>query len=203
MTAALIVLLAQDGKLKFSDPVSTYVPDVPNGENITVAQLLKMRSGLYGYTADPDALGRHGCRPEQGLDAAGGVGHRVPASAAVRARRLLRVQQHQLRAARSHRREGRRAPVGPAVPGPAVRSGRPRRRRRFPPPTTPPSRLPTHTATCTAEASTHSPTTRIPPTCRPPHRPERCSRSTTPTRTPPTPPPPGARSPRPTTWPRG
>jgi D-alanyl-D-alanine carboxypeptidase len=53
MTAALIVLLAQDGKLKFSDPVSTYVPDVPNGENITVAQLLKMRSGLYGYTADP------------------------------------------------------------------------------------------------------------------------------------------------------
>jgi D-alanyl-D-alanine carboxypeptidase len=53
MTAALIVLLAQDGKLRFSDPVSAYVPDVPNGENITVAQLLKMRSGLYGYTADP------------------------------------------------------------------------------------------------------------------------------------------------------
>jgi D-alanyl-D-alanine carboxypeptidase len=53
MTAALIVLLAQDGKLQFSDPVSTYVPDVPNGENITVAQLLKMRSGLYGYSADP------------------------------------------------------------------------------------------------------------------------------------------------------
>jgi D-alanyl-D-alanine carboxypeptidase len=53
MTAALIVLLAQDGKLKFSDPVSTYVPDVPNGENITVAQLLKMRSGIYGFTSDP------------------------------------------------------------------------------------------------------------------------------------------------------
>jgi CubicO group peptidase (beta-lactamase class C family) len=53
MTAALIVLLAQDGKLKFSDPVSSYVPNVPNGENITVAELLKMRSGLYGYTADP------------------------------------------------------------------------------------------------------------------------------------------------------
>jgi D-alanyl-D-alanine carboxypeptidase len=53
MTAALIVLLAQDGKLKFTDPVSAYVPDVPNGENITVAELLKLRSGLYGYTADP------------------------------------------------------------------------------------------------------------------------------------------------------
>jgi len=54
MTAALIVLLAQDGKLKFSDPVSAYVPNVPNGENITVAEVLKMRSGLYGYTADPE-----------------------------------------------------------------------------------------------------------------------------------------------------
>ena len=53
MTAALIVLLAQDGELKFSDPVAKYVPGVPNGENITVAELLKMRSGLYGYTADP------------------------------------------------------------------------------------------------------------------------------------------------------
>src|SRR5262249_3898520 len=54
MTAALIVLLAQDGKLKFSDPVSAYVSNVPNGKNITVAELLKMRSGLYGYTADPE-----------------------------------------------------------------------------------------------------------------------------------------------------
>jgi D-alanyl-D-alanine carboxypeptidase len=53
MTAALIVLLAQDGKLKFTDPVSDYVPDVPNGQKITIAELLKMRSGLYGYTADP------------------------------------------------------------------------------------------------------------------------------------------------------
>ena len=54
MTAALIVLLAQDGKLKFSDPVSAYVPDVPNGKNITIAQLLKMRSGLYNYTQAPE-----------------------------------------------------------------------------------------------------------------------------------------------------
>jgi D-alanyl-D-alanine carboxypeptidase len=54
MTAALIVLLAQDGKLKFGDPVSAYVPNVPNGENITIAELLKMRTGLYGYTAAPE-----------------------------------------------------------------------------------------------------------------------------------------------------
>ena len=78
MTAALIVLLAQDGKLKFSDPVSAYVPGVPNGENITVADLLKMRSGLYGYTADPE-LSESSMPIRQGVDTAGGVGHRVPA----------------------------------------------------------------------------------------------------------------------------
>ena len=54
MTAALIVLLARDGKLRFSDPVSTYVSDVPNGKNITIAELLTMRSGLYGYTSAPE-----------------------------------------------------------------------------------------------------------------------------------------------------
>lgn len=53
MTAALIVLLAQDGRLRFTDPVTAYVSDVPNGENITVADLLTMRSGLHGYTEDP------------------------------------------------------------------------------------------------------------------------------------------------------
>src|SRR5438552_17856378 len=53
MTAAVIVLLAQEGKLSLDDPVSKYVPDVPNGDNITIAQLLEMRSGLYNYTSDP------------------------------------------------------------------------------------------------------------------------------------------------------
>jgi D-alanyl-D-alanine carboxypeptidase len=53
MTSAVIVQLAQEGRLRFTDPVSAYVAGVPNGENITVAQLLTMRSGLYGYTNDP------------------------------------------------------------------------------------------------------------------------------------------------------
>ena len=76
MTAALIVLLAQDGKLKFSDPVSAYVPNVPNGENITIAELLKMRSGLYNYTADPalsaalDADPKKAWTPQEVLDIA-------------------------------------------------------------------------------------------------------------------------------------
>lgn len=65
MTAALILLLAQDGKLTLDDPIGRYVADVPNGANITIAELLTMRSGLYGYTGDPglaEALDRDPAR---------------------------------------------------------------------------------------------------------------------------------------------
>src|SRR6266403_3287099 len=54
MTAAVIVLLAQEGKLSLDDPVSKYVPGVPNGDNITITELLNMRSGLYTYDDDPE-----------------------------------------------------------------------------------------------------------------------------------------------------
>ena len=54
MTAAVIVQLAQEGELSLDDPVSTYVPGVPDGENITLAQLLEMRSGLYSFTDAPE-----------------------------------------------------------------------------------------------------------------------------------------------------
>jgi D-alanyl-D-alanine carboxypeptidase len=54
MTAAVILQLEQEDKLRLSDPVSKYVPGVPNGDNITIAQLLEMRSGLYNYTNAPE-----------------------------------------------------------------------------------------------------------------------------------------------------
>ena len=54
MTAAVIVLLAQEGKLRFDDPVSKYVQGVPNGDDITIRELLKMRSGLPSYTEAPE-----------------------------------------------------------------------------------------------------------------------------------------------------
>jgi D-alanyl-D-alanine carboxypeptidase len=54
MTAAVIVLLAQEGKLGFDDPVSKYVQGVPNGDDISIGGLLKMRSGLYNYTTAPE-----------------------------------------------------------------------------------------------------------------------------------------------------
>jgi D-alanyl-D-alanine carboxypeptidase len=54
MMAAVIVLLAQEGKLSLDDPVSKYVPGVPNADKITITELLKMRSGLYTYDDDPE-----------------------------------------------------------------------------------------------------------------------------------------------------
>src|SRR6184192_3801788 len=54
MTAAVIVLLAQENKLSLDDPVSKYVPGVPDGDKITITELLNMRSGLYSYDDDPE-----------------------------------------------------------------------------------------------------------------------------------------------------
>jgi len=54
MTAAVIVLLGQEGKLRFDDPVSKYVSGVPNGNYITISELLKMRSGLFNYSSAPE-----------------------------------------------------------------------------------------------------------------------------------------------------
>ncbi|MCZ0991509.1 serine hydrolase domain-containing protein [Streptomyces diastatochromogenes] len=67
MTSALILLLAQDGRLRLSDPVSAYVPGVPDGEHITIAELLKMRSGLYNYTDAPELAARMDAEPGQAV----------------------------------------------------------------------------------------------------------------------------------------
>ena len=53
-TTTVILQLVQEGKIKLDHPVADYRPEVPNGANITIEQLLTMRSGLYNYTEDPD-----------------------------------------------------------------------------------------------------------------------------------------------------
>ncbi|CDZ79314.1 D-alanyl-D-alanine carboxypeptidase precursor [Legionella massiliensis] len=56
MTAAVILKQAQEGKLNLDDPVSKFIPEVPNGDKITIRDLLRMRSGLYNYTESPEFL---------------------------------------------------------------------------------------------------------------------------------------------------
>lgn len=50
MTGTVILQLVQEGAIALDDPVSEYRPDVPNGEHITIAQMLDMRSGLFNYS---------------------------------------------------------------------------------------------------------------------------------------------------------
>jgi D-alanyl-D-alanine carboxypeptidase len=56
MTATIVLQLVEEGKVALADPISKYRPDVPNGDNITIAQLLDMRSGLASYDEDPAFL---------------------------------------------------------------------------------------------------------------------------------------------------
>jgi len=45
-TAAAIEKLVSDGKLRYSDPLSRYVQGIPNGESVTIEQLLMHESGV-------------------------------------------------------------------------------------------------------------------------------------------------------------
>ena len=49
MTGAVVLQLVQEGRLAVEDPIDRYLPGVPNGANITVSDLLDMRSGLHNY----------------------------------------------------------------------------------------------------------------------------------------------------------
>ena len=49
-TGTVILQLVAEGRLSLDDRVARFQPEVPNGRNITVEQLLNMRSGLYNYS---------------------------------------------------------------------------------------------------------------------------------------------------------
>ncbi|MDQ6808691.1 MAG: beta-lactamase family protein, partial [Verrucomicrobiota bacterium] len=55
-TAAAILELVEAGKLSLTDPLSKFIPDYPNGENITVHQLVNHTSGIFDYTELPGFL---------------------------------------------------------------------------------------------------------------------------------------------------
>lgn len=51
--AAGVLKLVEAGKVALDDPLSKYVPGYPNGDNITVLQLLNHTSGVKSYTGIP------------------------------------------------------------------------------------------------------------------------------------------------------
>ena len=52
LTAVAILQLAEKGRLSLSDPVSNWVGDVPNGDAITLGNLLNHTSGLFSANED-------------------------------------------------------------------------------------------------------------------------------------------------------
>ena len=62
-TATVILQLVNEGKLRLDDPVAKYEPEVPNGGNVTVHELLNMSSGLYNYTEDQGFIQKSDAEP--------------------------------------------------------------------------------------------------------------------------------------------
>src|SRR5213595_2850778 len=54
ITAAAILLLSERGKLSLDDHVSKFVPDFPNGDRITIEELVTHYSGLADASSLPD-----------------------------------------------------------------------------------------------------------------------------------------------------
>ena len=53
-TAVMIFQLVEEGKLKLTDTLDKFYPQIPNAKKITVAHLLSHRGGVHSFTADPD-----------------------------------------------------------------------------------------------------------------------------------------------------
>ena len=51
--AALILQLAEEGKLSLDEPFGTYEPIAPRGNKATIRQLLSHTSGIYNYFENP------------------------------------------------------------------------------------------------------------------------------------------------------
>lgn len=53
-TATMIFQLVEEGKLKLTDSLDKFFPNVPNAKKITVGNLLNHRSGLHNFTNDAE-----------------------------------------------------------------------------------------------------------------------------------------------------
>ena len=54
--AVAILRLVDQGKLKLDDTLATWIDGIPNGDRITIRQLLGMRSGIFDFTSDEQFL---------------------------------------------------------------------------------------------------------------------------------------------------
>jgi CubicO group peptidase (beta-lactamase class C family) len=53
-TAVMIFQLVEEGKLKLTDTLDKFYPQIPNAKQITIEQMLGHRSGIHSFTSDED-----------------------------------------------------------------------------------------------------------------------------------------------------
>ncbi|HEX8174950.1 MAG TPA: serine hydrolase domain-containing protein [Pyrinomonadaceae bacterium] len=53
-TAAMLFQLVEEGKLKLTDTLDKFFPQIPNAKKITIAHILAHRSGIHSFTSDTD-----------------------------------------------------------------------------------------------------------------------------------------------------
>ncbi|MEM1186761.1 MAG: serine hydrolase domain-containing protein [Planctomycetota bacterium] len=63
VVATLVLLLVDEGIFRLDDPISAWLPDVPNGDNITIRMLLQHTSGLRNYIALPEVKAAFASEP--------------------------------------------------------------------------------------------------------------------------------------------
>src|SRR5687768_17588999 len=62
-TAAMILQLVEEGKLKLTDTVDKFFPQIPNARKITIVQILSHRSGIPNVRRDQNAQGNVNTTP--------------------------------------------------------------------------------------------------------------------------------------------
>src|SRR5881296_63231 len=62
-TAAMILQLVEEGKLKLTDTLDKFFPQVPNAQKITIAQILSHRSGIRNVRRDQNSQGNVNTTP--------------------------------------------------------------------------------------------------------------------------------------------
>lgn len=55
-TAAAILKLVEQGKIKLDDPLTKFIPDFPKGDRVTIHHLLTHTSGIHSYTGKPEFM---------------------------------------------------------------------------------------------------------------------------------------------------
>jgi D-alanyl-D-alanine carboxypeptidase len=61
--ATVILQLVDEGQIRLDDRLEQYVPGVPNGDRITIRQVLGMTAGIFNYTEDPAFLADYQANP--------------------------------------------------------------------------------------------------------------------------------------------